>query len=71
MARNRRRGARMFSTFAVIPDQSDRPTAFFPELEDALQWALERYGSDRFVIRGYQLAGRSPPRVAADRDRPS
>jgi hypothetical protein len=45
----------MLSTFAVIPDALGVPTAFFPDLEDALDWALQRYGSDRFVIRGLAL----------------
>ena len=45
----------MLSTYAVIPDALGIPTAFFPDLEDALTWGLERYGSDRFVIRGLEL----------------
>jgi hypothetical protein len=51
----------MLTTFAVIPDSSKQPTAFFPDLGDALNWGLRRYGSDRFVIRAYQLRGRPTP----------
>jgi hypothetical protein len=46
----------MLTTFAVVPDGSATPTGFFPDLGDALNWGLRRYGSDRFVIRAYQLA---------------
>jgi hypothetical protein len=37
--------------FAVIPDGADLPTAQFTDLEDAITWALARYGGDRFRIR--------------------
>jgi hypothetical protein len=46
----------MLTTFAVVPDGSTLPTGFFPDLGDALNWGLRRYGSDKFVIRAYQLA---------------
>jgi len=46
----------MLTTFAVVPDGTATPTGFFPDLGDALNWGLRRYGSDKFVIRAYQLA---------------
>lgn len=41
----------MTHAFAIVPDGETRPTAFFQDLEDATEWALEKYGSDRFAIR--------------------
>jgi hypothetical protein len=41
----------MTHAFAIVPDGENRPTAFFQDLEDATEWALEKYGSDRFAIR--------------------
>lgn len=38
--------------FAVVPDGAEDPVAVFAELEAALDWAVARYGSDRFRIRG-------------------
>jgi hypothetical protein len=40
----------MFSYFGVIPDGQQRPVCFFRDLEDAIEWGLSRYGSDRFRI---------------------
>jgi hypothetical protein len=46
----------MRDAFAVIPDEEDStPTAVFCELEAAISWGLERYGSDAFRIRGVQM----------------
>jgi len=45
----------MRDAFAVIPDQECAPSAVFSELEEAICWALERYGSDAFRIRGVQM----------------
>jgi len=42
----------MVSTFfAVVPDGRAAPSALFLEVEDAILWGLERYGSDQFRIR--------------------
>jgi hypothetical protein len=41
----------MHEGFAIFPDGQEDPTAFFRELEDATDWALEKYGSDRFSIK--------------------
>ncbi len=43
-----------FFCFAIVPDEQEQPTAAFRDLEDAMTWALARYGGDRFRIR--QLA---------------
>ena len=42
--------------FAVIPDQECAPTAVFTDLESAINWGLQRYGSDAFCIRGVQVS---------------
>jgi hypothetical protein len=41
----------MDQPFAVFPDGHDQPTAVFLDIEDAIDWALARYGADRFAIR--------------------
>jgi len=42
----------MVSTFfAVVPDGRAVPSALFVEIEDAIVWGLERYGSEGFGIR--------------------
>ena len=45
----------MRDAYAVIPDEECAPTAVFSELESAIMWGLERYGSDSFRIRGVQM----------------
>jgi hypothetical protein len=37
--------------YAVIPDESPCPSAVFREIEQAIQWGLATFGSDRFQIR--------------------
>jgi hypothetical protein len=37
--------------FAIIPDGTTEPAALFENLEDAVDWALRRYGNDTFRIR--------------------
>jgi hypothetical protein len=39
-----------FTYFGVIPDGSQKPAGLFQDLEDAIDWALRRYGSDAFRI---------------------
>lgn len=46
----------MISCFAVFPDGSASPTAVFADLEDAMDWGLERYGGDAFGIRYLEMA---------------
>jgi hypothetical protein len=41
----------MTCCFAIIPDGTTQPAALFEELEDAMDWALRRYGDDAFQIR--------------------
>ena len=41
--------------FAVVPDGQDQPAAVFSDLEDALNWALLRLGSDSFCVRRLHL----------------
>jgi hypothetical protein len=37
--------------FAILPDDHKHPTAAFESLDEAIAWALAKYGSDRFSIR--------------------
>ncbi|MCG5054412.1 MAG: hypothetical protein KA712_15725 [Myxococcales bacterium] len=46
----------MTCRFGIVPDGSDEPSAVFQELEDALSWALAKFGPDRFSIRRCSLA---------------
>jgi hypothetical protein len=39
--------------FAVVPDLTGRVSAVFAELEDAIAWALKRFGGDAFAIRRF------------------
>ena len=41
----------MNDSYGVYPDGLERPTAVFHDLEDAIAWALQRYGEDAFAIR--------------------
>jgi hypothetical protein len=41
--------------YAVVADGEDEPAAVFQSLEDALDWALFRLGSDRFRVRHLRL----------------
>lgn len=38
-------------SFAIVPDEHEGPSAVFSDLEEAIEWALAKYGGDRFVIR--------------------
>jgi hypothetical protein len=46
----------MTNCFAVFPDGSTTPSAVFSDLEDAMNWGMERYGSDAFGIRYLEIA---------------
>ena len=37
--------------FAIFPDDSAGPSAMFVNLEDAIDFGVQRYGADRFSIR--------------------
>lgn len=41
------------SCFAIVPDGQVQPSAFFDDLGDAMEWALQKYGGDRFSIRRF------------------
>jgi hypothetical protein len=41
----------MTCCYAIVPDGVDEPAALFEELEDAMDWGLQRYGNDAFRIR--------------------
>jgi hypothetical protein len=41
--------------FAVVADGEEQPAAVFQTLEDALDWALFRLGSDNFRVRHLRL----------------
>lgn len=46
----------MMNCFAVFPDGAATPAAVFSDLEDAMDWGLERYGNDAFGIRYVEVA---------------
>lgn len=37
--------------FAIFPDDTRQPAAIFVELQDAIDWGVQRYGLNRFSIR--------------------
>ena len=41
----------MRETYAVIPEGSTQPVAYFAHLDVAINWGLRQYGSDGFRIR--------------------
>ena len=45
----------MIACFAVFPDEVNRAVAVFNELEDAMEWGLQRYGDGAFRIRYVQV----------------
>jgi hypothetical protein len=47
-------------SYAVVPDGEEHPAAAFQHLEDALDWALQRFGSDRFQVRHLRLVAMAP-----------
>ena len=59
----------MTCCFAIIPDGTAQPAALFEDLEDAVDWALQRYGGDAFRIRYLRV---TPVETAdrRDQDRP-
>lgn len=56
----------MRATYALIPDGDQQPAALFAELEDAIDWGVQRYGADAFVIRYVEVIA-----VARSVNRPS
>jgi hypothetical protein len=50
----------MNEAFAIFPDGHEAPTAFFLDLEDATEWALEKYGSDSFSIKFLAFVAAEP-----------
>jgi len=50
----------MNEAFAIYPDEHNTPSAWFYDLEDATEWALSRYGGDRFSIRLFVFAPLEP-----------
>lgn len=45
----------MNCSFGVFPDNSSLPSAIFQDLEDAIAWALDRYGADKFSLRHWDV----------------
>lgn len=45
----------MMGGFAIVPDAKKEPAALFDNLEDAIDWAVETFGSDAFSIRWIEL----------------
>ena len=40
----------MTCCYAIYPDADPRPAAVFADLEDAIEWGVERYGDNQFRI---------------------
>ena len=43
--------------YGIVPEESVTATGLFRELEDAMDWALKRYGNDEFRIRYVEVGG--------------
>lgn len=41
----------MTCRYGIFPDGANEPSAVFEELEDALEWGMEKFGADQFSIR--------------------
>lgn len=54
------------SCFAIVPDGHQHPTAMFDDLEDAMEWGLNKYGGDRFSIRRFTYLEASEPAAARE-----
>lgn len=52
----------MDESFAVFASGGAQPAAVFAVLEDAIEWALRRFGSGRFRIKGYPVLLTPAPR---------
>jgi hypothetical protein len=50
----------MRDAYAVIPDGNSAPSAVFFDVEEAIDWALTRYGSDSFCIKGLAVQPMAP-----------
>ena len=50
----------MRDAYAVFPDGNTAPTAVFFDVEEAIDWALTRYGSDCFCIKGLAVQPMAP-----------
>ena len=42
--------------FAVVPDRSHQPLALFADLQDAMEFGLDRLGEDAFSIKYMSIA---------------
>lgn len=42
--------------FAIIPDRSHQPVAMFADLQDAMDWGLNRLGGNAFRIKYISIA---------------
>jgi hypothetical protein len=54
----------MKDSFAVFASGSGQPAAVFSVLEEAIEWALRRFGSGGFRIKGYPVLVAPPARPA-------
>lgn len=52
----------MKDSFAVFENGSGQPAAVFSVLEEAIDWALRRFGSGQFRIQGYPVLLAPPAR---------
>jgi hypothetical protein len=41
----------MSQCYAIVPDDREEPVAVFDDLEDAMEWALRKFGGDKFRIK--------------------
>jgi len=55
----------MTSCYAIVPDGTREPVALFEELEDAMDWGLQRFGNDAFQIRYVEVTSIDAPRLRA------
>ena len=47
--------------YAIVPDGTNEPAALFEDLEDAMDWGLQRYGGDAFRIRYCEVSELEKP----------
>lgn len=46
--------------FAIVPEGDEQPSAVFWDLEDAMAWANDRFGSESFRVQRLELTELPP-----------